>query len=136
MICRRFFIPIFPFLNRFNFNYELHGLSQCNFSEVPSISGCFLFLRTKAFKNINGFDERFFMYMEDVDLVRRISMNSKVVYFPSVYVFHGYAKGSYSNIKLLIYHIRSAVLYFNKWGWFFDPYRKYVNNKILNYIKN
>jgi GT2 family glycosyltransferase len=136
LICRRFLIPIFPFLKRFNLHYELHGLSHSKYSEVPSISGCFLFLRTKAFKDINGFDERFFMYMEDVDLVRRISINSRVVYFPSVHVFHDYAKGSYKNFSLLIHHLYSAVLYFNKWGWFFDSYRTYVNSKILRKIKN
>ena len=38
---------------------------------VDSISGCFLLMETELFKELGGFDERFFMYSEEVDLCRR-----------------------------------------------------------------
>lgn len=106
-----------------NRRYEMHGLPQDVPSCVPTLSGCFLLVRSKLLRKLGGFDERFFMYMEDVDLVRRIGDEAMTVYFPKVEVVHDYAKGSYRNRKLLAYHLRSAFLYFSKWGWFFDRVR-------------
>jgi len=85
---------------------------------------------------VGWFDERFFMYMEDVDLVRRIGDVSDAVYLPSVQVKHAYAKGSYRSRKLLGYHLRSAILYFNKWGWFIDQDRRERNEKALANLKS
>jgi len=38
--------------------------------DVPYLSGCFMFLRTKAIDKAGMFDERFFMYLEDFDFVQ------------------------------------------------------------------
>jgi len=100
--------------------------------QVPSLSGCFMLLRTEVLKVVGGFDERFFMYCEDFDLCRRIGQVSKTIYYPDVSVIHNYEKGSYKNSKLLRYHIQSSVKYFNKWGWFFDKERRRINNDTLD----
>lgn len=135
LIFRRF-IP-FNFVEHIiNQRYELCGLSQSIPSCVPSLSGCFLVVRSKIFKLLGGFDERFFMYMEDVDLVRRIGDVAETVYLPSVQVIHAYAKGSYRNRRLLGYHLRSAIQYFNKWGWLFDRTRKARNRQALECISD
>ncbi len=98
-----------------NFNNEF---------ELPVVSGCFMFCRSKALKEVNGFDDRFFMYFEDVDLSRRIGENYKNLYLPGVKITHGFNKASYKSLKLMKAHIASAVKYFNKWGWFLDGYRR------------
>lgn len=103
--------------------------------EVPILSGCFMFVRMDVIGKVGLFDERFFMYSEDVDLCRRIGEISKTVFYPNVAVFHEYEKGSYKNKKLLKYHIRSTIKYFNKWGWIFDRKRADANKKCLNQIK-
>lgn len=126
----RRFSPSFV-LSFFKSKYVLSFISQEKVSDVPSLSGCFLFVRSECFKYLKGFDNRFFMYLEDVDLVRRLGMHTRVVYYPFVNVYHGYAKGSYKNFKLLFYHIVSTIKYFNKWGWIFDQYRSIVNKKFL-----
>lgn len=122
LIVRRF-IPISALRNRISRRYELHSLRQDSSSNIPSLSGCFLLVRTSILNKIGGFDERYFMYMEDVDLVRRIGDIARTVYDPSVFVVHEYAKGSYGSKRLLYYHLKSAISYFNKWGWFIDPIR-------------
>lgn len=99
--------------------------------EVPALSGCFMFIRNEVFEKVGYFDENFFMYLEDIDLSRRINEEYKTIYYPTVSVYHKFYKGSYKNKKLLTYHIKSAIYYFNKWGWFFDKKRKVVNDKIL-----
>lgn len=131
LIFRRF-IPIRWIRDHINQRYELHTLRQDRPSDVPSLSGCFLVVRTHLLVQMGGFDERYFMYMEDVDLVRRIGNVARTVYDPSSVVVHAYAKGSYKDNKLLSYHLKSALLYFNKWGWFFDRVRFQRNRRTLS----
>jgi len=126
----RRFLPASQFRDRMDSRYELHALSQNTISCVPSLSGCFLLVRTDLLRVISGFDERYFMYLEDVDLVRRVGDHAKTVYCPLVSVVHSYAKGSYYNRRLLVYHILSAIKYFNKWGWFRDEAR-FLRNELV-----
>ncbi len=130
LILRRF-IPLAGVREKLNQTYELHALPLDRASDVPVLSGCFLLVRTSIIRQIGGFDPRFFMYMEDVDLVRRIGDVARTVFLPSVSIQHVYAKGSYRNPRLLSYHLRSAISYFFKWGWFFDRVRKDRNRAII-----
>lgn len=134
LILRRF-IPAESIKAKINQRYEMHGLPQNRPSRVPTLSGCFLLIRTELLHRLGGFDERFFMYLEDVDLVRRIGEVAQTVYLPSVAVVHAYAKGSYRSRKLLGYHLRSAIQYFNKWGWFFDRVRRTRNRIAIEQIR-
>ncbi len=107
--------------------YECRQLNYSQTMDVPNLSGCFMFMRTEALKKVGVFDPRFFMYLEDTDLCRRIGMHYRTVYYPEVQIVHAYEKGSYKFNKLLFYHIQSAFLYFNKWGWFIDKVRTQKN---------
>jgi GT2 family glycosyltransferase len=133
LIFRRF-IAVSSLRKRINKRYELHLLRQDQPTDIPSLSGCFLLIRTSLLQQIGGFDERYFMYMEDVDLVRRIGDIARTVYDPSVVVVHAYSKGSYFNKKLLGYHTISAIKYFNKWGWFHDSVRRQRNKEVKVYL--
>jgi GT2 family glycosyltransferase len=75
------------------------------------------------------------MYMEDIDLVRRIHVHFKTIYYPFCSIIHKHGKGSYNNKKLLKYHLSSSIQYFNKWGWLFDEQRRKINDKILSQLK-
>jgi len=108
--------------------YELKHKDYDKIMEVPNLSGCFMLLRCEALKTVGLFDEAFFMYLEDSDLCRRINQQYQTIYYPKVSIIHHYEKGSYKNYKLLMYHIRSAFYYFNKWGWFLDSSRRTLNN--------
>lgn len=134
LIFRRF-IPSERVKAKINQRYEMHGLAQDRPSCVPTLSGCFLLIRSALLNQLGGFDERFFMYMEDVDLVRRIGDVAETVYLPSVHVVHAYAKGSYRNKKLLGYHLRSALLYFSKWGWLADRTRRDRNREACRLVQ-
>jgi len=130
---RRFlnFGPFKKIIEKRNEIYELRFTGYDKNMEVPYLSGCFMFIRTEVLKKVGLFDERFFMYLEDTDLSRRIHRVSKTVYYPDVFIYHEYGKGSYKNSKLLKYHLDSAIKYFNKYGWFFDKERDEINNKTL-----
>ena len=77
-----------------------------------------MFFRTSLFKTVGYFDERIFMYIEDADITRRFLLISKNIYYPMAEVFHHFEKGSHKKIKLMLYSIHGAIIYFNKWGWF------------------
>ncbi len=113
LIGRRF-IPISSYQNKHDYRYELHWSGYDKVMEVPSLSGCFMFMRCSVLKQVGGFDERYFMYAEDLDLCRRIGEVSKTIFYPAVSVIHEYEKASYKNKKLLKYHIHSIVKYFKK----------------------
>ncbi len=145
-LCKLLPTPIDLFLRRFldikflkklfSTNYVLKNLDENQFTEIPTLSGCFLCVRTNILKEINGFDERFFLYMEDIDLVRRVGMKYKTIFCPFINVKHGFKKGSYRNHKLLILHIKSAILYFNKYGWIRDKHRSDKNTYAIKKISN
>jgi GT2 family glycosyltransferase len=86
-----------------------------------------MFLRTEAIARIGYFDERYFMYMEDIDLSRRIFSEYRNVYYPKARIYHVHARESYKTFRLLKIHIISAIQYFNKWGWFVDSDRRRLN---------
>ena len=132
----RRFLPFKGIQQKRDERFELHAFGYDKIIEVPSLSGCFMFMRVDVLKRTGGFDERFFMYAEDLDLCRRIGEVAKTIYYPVVSIFHEYGKGSYKNRKLLKYHICSVIKYFNKWGWWFDSKRTKRNNHCLKFIKS
>ncbi|MFN2268658.1 MAG: glycosyltransferase, partial [Desulfonatronovibrio sp.] len=111
-------------------NYELQDLPLDRPVEVPSLSGCFMFLRCEALKEVGFFDERFFLYFEDYDLNRRISQKYKTVFYPLSSIVHHFERASRRDPIAFRHHLFSAVRYFNKWGWFFDSKRREENKKI------
>lgn len=131
LIVRRFW-PNGKLKKAMEARYELRGWDHACIANVPSLSGCFMLFRTSAFTAAGGFDPHFFMYLEDVDLCRRIGQGWRTIYYPKARIIHHYAKGSYRSPKLLGYHMISAVRYFNKWGWLSDRERKQRNAACLD----
>jgi GT2 family glycosyltransferase len=116
--------------------YELRNMDPERASEIPFLSGCFMFTRRHRLEAVGGFDEHYFLYMEDVDLCRRLSRTGKLIYWPGVHVMHRHERGSHNNWKLTLTHIRSSIRYFNCWGWFFDKDRRRINREALKNIFN
>ena len=134
LIFRRFF-PYIKFVQKLNDKYILLNSGYNKIINPPCLSGCFMFLRMNTIKENNiFFDERFFMYCEDFDFIRRLHRVGKTIFYPNVSIIHDHAKESYKSKKMLIEHIKSAIKYFNKWGWFFDKERKLMNKQILDEI--
>jgi GT2 family glycosyltransferase len=140
-LCKMLPSPVDLFLRRFGGvvrtlfrerldRYLLQGLDLTRPRSVPTLSGCFMFVRSSVLGEIGGFDERYFMYMEDVDLCRRIGSLSDTVFFPKVSICHEYDKGSYRDSRLAKHHVASAIRYFNKWGWFRDKERDALNRRL------
>lgn len=110
-------------------------------AQVDWIPGAFVFIPAKAFDELGGFDERFFMYYEEVDLCRRLGAKGLTVqYWPELKALHiggasaktvENARVSRAGSQLESWRMRSALLYYRKhhgaagaaglymieWGW-------------------
>lgn len=94
--------------------YRNKDLSKPFFVEY--LTGCFQLYKTADFVALNGFDERYFLYMEDVDICKKIDeTGKKKLYYPAVTITHVLKQGSSKNLKLFFYHLSSAIKYFFKW---------------------
>ncbi|WP_448665246.1 hypothetical protein ACG3SL_21130 (plasmid) [Sphingomonas sp. CJ20] len=127
LIVRRF-VPFRAIRNAIDATYVLAPLPAEGLIDIPNLSGCFLAVRSATMARIGGFDERYFMYMEDIDLVRRLGDHGRTVFVPGATVVHGHARTSYQFGKLMLVHVRSALRYFGKWGWIRDPVRASRND--------
>ncbi|MGU3431552.1 glycosyltransferase family 2 protein [Actinomycetes bacterium M1A6_2h] len=87
-----------------SYRQDLEAVSE---RTVGWLSGSCLLLRRAAFDSVNGFDSRYFMYMEDVDLGDRLSKAGwQNVYVPSAEVVHakGHAAGRHPELMLPAHH--------------------------------
>lgn len=126
----RSFLSWLPITKRQYDRYFTRFKSYDEEMPAPFLSGCFVFLRNSVIKEIGMFDERFFMYYEDVDLSRRIYSHTGNMYWPGVTISHVGHMDSHKSWRLTRIHIQSAIKYFNKWGWF-ETARKKINEKLI-----
>ena len=101
---------------------------------VPFLSGCFMFLRMTAMEKVGMFDERFFLYAEDIDMTRRMHQVYKTIFYPDTIIYHTFTRGSRKDLRLMLIHIVSTIKYLNKWGWWRDKERTRINKQVLNEI--
>ena len=81
------------------------------------LTGCFHLYRTKDLIQLGGFDERYFLYMEDVDICRKIDQSGKKkLYYPEVSINHVLKQESSKKLSLFIRHTISMMKYYKKWG--------------------
>lgn len=100
-----------------------YDVSQTQPIAVDWVQGSFMFMRTQFFKvDLGGFDERFFLFLEDTDLCRRVWMSGKKVWLvPLARARHGVDRLSGGNFfqavrkKTFWIHVSSAFKYFFKY---------------------
>ena len=127
-------LPVNMFEN-YRQKFELRFTGYNKIMNVPYMQGSFLFLKCAALKEVGLFDERFFMYPEDIDLTRRMHKKYKTIFYPFVAVFHEHAKSSFKSLRMFIIHLYNIIKYFNKWGWIFDSERKKINKQVLQQLE-
>lgn len=86
-----------------------------NLIDADWVSGASLFVRRDDFFEIQGFDENFFMYFEDMDLCTRMRTNGKkIAYFPEYSVIHFSGKSSASRSLQKKQYLRSQHYFLTK----------------------
>ncbi len=119
------------FMHRRRERYELRHADRSRPFNVAYHQGSFMLLRADTLRHTGLFDERFFMYPEDIDLTRRIHSISRTFYYPAISVVHNHRRDSYKSWRMTWLHILNMIKYFNKWGWFHDPERRRINHRVL-----
>jgi len=85
---------------------------------VDWVAGMFMLFRAEDFKAIGGFDEKFFLYYEDVDICTRLwKAGRPVMACPQVQVVHDAQRASRKNWQFMKWHAAGMARYFWKhWG--------------------
>lgn len=104
-------------LKRYDSWYVMADQDYLKSFEVNYLSGCCMLISSSAFRSVGGFDERYFLYLEDADITRKLSKAGRCVHLPVAEVVHGWGRGNYRNFPLVIVNLASAWSYFRKWGW-------------------
>lgn len=131
--CRRFMQPLdlvikrtplqrFKyFKNRLN-SYVMTEYDHTVTREVDLVTGACFMMPREVFQKIGGFDPRYFLFMEDADLCRKVwEAGFSVVYNPQARALHYHKRLSGGNFASLLtqkvfwIHLASAAKYFWKW---------------------
>lgn len=84
--------------------------------ECAWVSGAAMFIRKEIFQKLGGFDEKFFMYFEDIDLCKRARLAGfKVLYFPEFMIKHFGGKSFLDRKTQKVYYRKSQRRYFRKY---------------------
>ena len=80
--------------------------------EVEWVAGMFIGFDRAAYARVGGFDERYFLYYEDVDICRRLRTHGyKVLYDPTVSIIHEARRASRTDPRLMRIHAASVLRY-------------------------
>ena len=105
---------LFPKSRLFAKYYEGH-LPEHEINQVDVLSGAFMMLSKEALKAVQGFDERFFMYGEDIDLSYRIQQAGlQNYYFPKTTITHYKGESTSASSSFYINHFYGAMTLFAK----------------------
>lgn len=95
---------------------HMHNFNHKSDREVDQLIGAFNFIRNDLFKKLDGFDERFFVYYEEVDFAYRAKNNGFSSYFLSTGKVYHYGGGVSQKVisRRTFYNLRSRTLFFYK----------------------
>lgn len=111
-----FFIKMLGLNRLFPQMFLSHFMNEWDHSEtreVDHVIGAFYLIRRQLFESLGGFDERFFVYLEDLDLSFQAYKNGwKTVYLADAQAYHK-GGGTSEQVKAvrLFYSLRSRILY-------------------------
>lgn len=81
---------------------------------VDWVAGMFLLLSRPVFQRLGGFNEKYFLYYEDVDLCARLQLAGlQVVVDPTCQVVHHAQRRSHRNLRYLRWHLASLWRFLN-----------------------
>ena len=116
-----------PFFRAQSNGYRLRNWDYGSERDVDLVVGAAMFIRARVFAELGGFDERFFLYHEEIDFAHRLrDRGMRVVYLPQCVVTHageqGGSLGAWGKSGVLGWRQRSRRLYWIKhhgllWYW-------------------
>lgn len=89
------------------------------------IAGMFWLMPSETFRALSGMDEKFFLYLEDVDFCTRARLRGmKILVDSNIQIIHEAQRSSRKSLKYLFLHLQSAILFFTS-----DVYRQALKKR-------
>ena len=105
-----------PFLKKYNDAYVMAGEDLTVPRQIEFCTGSFAAVRTDAFRAAGGFDEGYFMYVEDADLTQKMLRQGQVWLVPQYTAVHAWHRAAHRSLGPMLQQTRSLCRYFKKWG--------------------
>jgi GT2 family glycosyltransferase len=105
-----------PFLKKYERRYLMLDGDLTRPVDVQFCSGSFFLIRTAVFRAIGGFDEKYFMYVEDADITMKALGHGRAVYLPGVTVEHAWHRAAHRSVRPFVWQARGMLRYWRKWG--------------------
>lgn len=122
LILKRTFLGRLPVFHKRVAKYLMADFDHGKTQDVELLTGAAMMLPRRVFDEIGGFDDRYFLFMEDFDLCKEVRKSGyRVVYYPQAKVEHYHKRLSGGNFFTMLtrrvfwLHVQSAVKYFWKW---------------------
>lgn len=109
-----------PGLKKYGDRYAMLDKNLSVPTAIEFCTGSFFCMRTEVFREIGGFDEKYFMYVEDADITQKARQKGLVYYLPQFTAYHAWHRAPNKSLKPFLQQIKSMGRYFNKWGWRFS----------------
>ena len=111
----RYFPSIFSIFIRTigldKFCYDANSFIECR--KVDWVSGQFMLFSSSSYKAVKGFDEKYFMYCEDVDICRRLHrIKQDIIACNTVSIIHDAQRNTKKSIRHFFWHIQSLIKLF------------------------
>lgn len=112
-------MPWLFFLKHFNDRYVMADADLSKPTQIEFCTGSFAMLRTDVMKKVGGFDEGYFMYVEDADLTQKVRQEGEVYLLPQFTAIHAWHRAPHTDIAHCRMQTKSMMRYFSKWGFRF-----------------
>lgn len=109
-------LPCLRFWAKYNDRYLMADKDLTKPIEIEFCTGSFSAVDTAAFKAVGGFDEGYFMYVEDADLTQKMRTQGKAYLVPQYTAIHAWHRAAHRSLKPFLWQLRSLLRYFSKWG--------------------
>lgn len=103
-------------LQRYEDHYLMRDTDLSKPTDVQFCSGSFFVMRSEVFCRIGGFDEGYFMYVEDADITQKALAEGRAVYLPGVVAVHAWHREAHRRLRQFLWQLRSMLRYFRRWG--------------------
>jgi len=107
-------LPLFDRYDRWHRNLDCGYVTHC--IESTYLSGCFLLIPSHSYRIVGGFSEKYFLHLEDADIVRKLSLHGRCLHNPIGSVTHLWARGSHASPLQMFHLVYSFFVYSMSWG--------------------
>ena len=109
-------LPFLHFWAKHNERYLMADKDLTRPTEIEFCTGSFSAVDTAVFRAVGGFDEKYFMYVEDADLTQKMRTKGKAYLVPQYTAIHAWHRAAHRSLRPFLWQCRSLVRYFCKWG--------------------